>query len=231
MWSRHGRQPPSPSPGLTFSCPDSIQHSLSTRWVRAETPRVRGPLHTVVGPGDPGSWLVSTPMMALRLARGSLLADQPGDRSTEIWALSGAGVGTSAHASPAGETVFQRWRRALSTFRGKAPNGSQVLGLPPAPLVLQMAFLRRSLKSPPTHDSSQDSRAGHEGLSAKGSSMGPEVLLGPRKEDQGPACPTTPGSALAAQGCDRAPRPSLIPTAPALQPYTVLPAGLPADGI
>lgn len=106
MWSRHGRQPPSPSPGLTFSCPDSIQHSLSTRWVRAETPRVRGPLHTVVGPGDPGSWLVSTPMMALRLARGSLLADQPGDRSTEIWALSGAGVGTSAHASPAGRDRF-----------------------------------------------------------------------------------------------------------------------------
>lgn len=79
MWSHHGCQPPSPSPGLTFSHPDSIQHLLSTRWVRAETPRVRGPLHTVVGPGDPGSRLVSTPAMTLRLACGSLLTDQSGD--------------------------------------------------------------------------------------------------------------------------------------------------------
>lgn len=120
----------------------------------------------------------------------------------------------------------------MSTFRGKAPSGSQVLA-PPTPLLLLMAFLRapRSLWSPPTCDSSQDGRAEHEALGAKGSFTGPEVFLGPRKKDRGPARPTTWGPALAAQGRDRAPRSSLIPTAPALWPYTVLPAGLSADGI
>ena len=76
--------PPAPLPKsrLDFLMPrfnSAPAELLSTRWVRAETPRDRGPLHTVVGPGDPGSWLVSTPMMTLRLACGSLLTDQSGD--------------------------------------------------------------------------------------------------------------------------------------------------------